>query len=307
LVDNPAKKVFSSDLNKTGLFHLFVIYLVWSTTYLAIRIAVREGGGFPPFTFGALRVLTAGTILIFWSWLKGKQLSLSRNDFITLFISGLLLWVGGNGMVLWAEQRAHSGYAALIIGSMPIWVAIMESFIKKKLPKTTLILFILLGFVGIIILSLPSLLSGNKLDYYSIIALLIGSISWGLGSVFQKYRQVKTEPIISSAYQHLFGGIGFTFLVLIMKEPFPSPTTEAWIAWFYLVTIGSIFAFTSFILALKLLPISLVMTYAYVNPVLALTLGWLILKEPITPFTLIGAFLIVLSVMGIYRYQYKTR
>lgn len=306
MLDNPPNKLFSSNLNKTGLFHLFVIYLVWSTTYLAIRIAVREGGGFPPFTFGAMRVLAAGTILFFWSWIKGKKLSISIHDFITLLISGLLLWVGGNGMVLWAEQRAHSGYAALIIGSTPIWVAIMESFINKKLPKVILILLIILGFGGIIILSFPSFVSGDKLDYYSIIALLIGSISWGLGSVFQKYRQVKTDPIISSAYQHLFGGIGFSFLIFILREPIPTPTTEAWIAWFYLVTIGSILAFTSFILALKLLPISLVMTYAYVNPVLALTLGWLILKEPITLFTLIGAFLIILSVIGIYRYQYKT-
>ncbi|MBT9129923.1 MAG: putative inner membrane transporter YedA [candidate division WS2 bacterium] len=307
MIDNTPKKKFTSDLNRTGLFHLFVIYLVWSTTYLAIRIAVREGGGFPPFTFGAMRVLAAGAILIFWSWLNGKKLSLSRNDLVTLFISGLLLWVGGNGMVLWAQQRAYSGYAALIIGSTPIWVAIIESFIKKKLPQTALIIFILLGFGGIGILSIPSLLTGNIIDYYSIIALLIASISWGLGSILQKYRQVTTEPVISSTYQHLFGGIGFIFLALIVKEPLPSPTTEAWIAWVYLVIVGSIFAFTSFILALKLLPISLVMTYAYVNPVLALFLGWFFLKEPITPFTLIGALFIVLSVIGIYKYQYKTR
>ncbi len=295
------------NIDKKGLYYLFSIYIIWSTTYLAIRYGVMEGGGFPPFIFGAIRVLLAGSLMLIWGKITQKRLSLEKDEIITLILSGLFLWVGGNGMVLWAEQRIHSGYAALIIGATPIWVAIIESFIRKKYPKFLLIISIIIGFAGITVLSLPDLLKSETIDILSILALVLGSISWASGSVLQSYRKVRVNPIISSAYQHLFGGIGFLCLTLLLREPMPTPTTEAWLALIYLVFFGSIIGFTSFVLALKLLPAQIVMTYAYVNPVLALFLGWLLLKEPITIWIIIGSVLIITSVYGVFKIRYWSK
>lgn len=294
-----------SHIDKRGLLHLFVIYFVWSTTYLAIRYGVREGGGFPPFIFGAIRVLLAGSLMLIWGKITQKRLYLEKDELITLIFSGLLLWVCGNGMVLWAEQRIHSGYAALIIGATPIWVSIIESFLNKKLPGLLLIASVMLGFSGLTFLSLPDLLQGNTIDFLSTLALVFGSISWASGSVLQSYRKVRVDPIISSGYQHLFGGVGFVLLTLLLREPKPTPTLEAWLALFYLIFIGSIIAFTSFVMALKYLPVQIVMTYAYVNPILALFLGWVLLKEPITIWVILATVLIISSVYGIFKVKYK--
>lgn len=123
----------------TGLFHLFVVYLVWGSTYLGIRVAVREGSGFPPFLLGASRTLTAAALLFAWNLLRRQRIRPCRNEWMTLLPAGLLLWVGGNGLVNWAEQRADSGYAALLVGAMPIWVVLMESLVDRRRPTLHLI------------------------------------------------------------------------------------------------------------------------------------------------------------------------
>ncbi len=122
-------------LSPRGLFHLVVVYIVWGSTYLAIRIAVREGAGFPPFTMAAMRVVVGATILLLWGWAARAQFRLSGKQTLTLATSAILLWVGGNGMVAWAEKTVESGYAALLVGAMPLWVAIMESIVDKRPPS----------------------------------------------------------------------------------------------------------------------------------------------------------------------------
>ncbi len=287
--------------NWRGLLHLCVVYVVWGSTYLAIRVAVREGAGFPPFTLGATRVVIAGIVLLAWSRLRGQRIKPTRQELIVLGVSGLLLWTGGNGLVIWAEQRIHSAYAALLVSSTPIWAAVVESLIDKRIPSWLLIVGLITGFCGAGLLSVPILLEGTTADTLSVIALLLASLSWSIGSIYQNRHPVKLGPRASAGLQQLAGSVGFFVLMLLNSEPLPHPRPEAWWAWGYLVVFGSILAFTSFVTALRLLPTGIVFTYGYVNPLIAVVLGWLILREPITGWTIGGAGLILLGVAGVFR------
>lgn len=296
-----ASSLHLTDLNLSGLLHLLVVYVVWGSTYLAIRVGVREGAGFPPFMMGAMRMLAGGGLLILWAVITRQRIRLTWREIGLLAASGLLLWSGGNGLVMWAEQRIISAFAALIISATPIWVAVIEAIIDRKMPSLFFVISLLTGFAGIGVLVAPVLISGVKADILGVLALLLATISWGSGSILQKRQPVHVTPQVSSAYQHLFGGLGFILALLFFKEPLPTPTAEAWIAWGYLVVIGSVFAFTSYVQAIRLLPMKIVVTYAYVNPVIAMFLGWLILREPLTIWTYAGAALVLLGVAGIFR------
>ena len=287
-------------MNARGLLHLLVVYIVWGSTYLAIRVAVRDGSGFPPFSMAATRVVTASMILVSWSALTRKSLKVGRRELGVLLTSGVLLWLGGNGLVSWAERSADSGYSALIIAALPLWVAIMESVVDRRPPTLRLIVALLVGFAGVGVLNGPVILAGSHQDILAAVALVAAAISWGVGTIFQKRKALTLQPEVSSAYQQVFGGIGLFLTALIIGEPRPSPVPEAWMAWGYLVVFGSVIAFTSFIKALRLLPTSIVMTYAYVNPVVAVFLGWLVLGEAINVWTIGGSVLIVLGVMGVF-------
>jgi drug/metabolite transporter (DMT)-like permease len=283
-----------------GLFHLIVIYIVWGSTYLAIRIAVKEGAGFPPFTMAGTRVICAAAILLLWARLAGARIRITRKEATILIAAGVLLWLGGNGLVAWAEQRADSGYAALLVGTMPLSVAIMESLIDRRKPTFRLIGALLVGLAGLAVLNGPLLMEGAIEDLYAAIALISATIFWGYGSIMQRRNPVKVSSEVHSGYQQLFGGMALLIAALLAREPVPTPTPQAWGAWSYLILFGSVFAFTSFVRALRLLPTNIVMTYAYVNPVVAVFLGWLILREPVTWWTLGGTVLIVLGVAGVF-------
>jgi drug/metabolite transporter (DMT)-like permease len=297
-------KTGEKQVTPTGLMHLGVIYLVWSSTYLAIRIAVREGSGFPPFTSGLMRVLVAGSFLLAWAWLQKKRIKPTRRELAVLAGSGLLLWTGGNGMVVYAEQRADSGLAALLIAAIPIWSALIEAVIDRRWPSRALAGSLFIGFVGVGFLAAPSMMTGIRADLLSILALLVAAFSWACGSVLQARNPVKIGPVLSSAYQMLTGSLGFIVLVWLAKEPRPTPAPDAWLAWGYLVVFGTL-AFISYVTVLQVLPTRIVMTYAYVNPVLALALGWLVLGEKITGWTLAGSALVLLGVWGVFRERYR--
>ena len=284
-----------------GLAHLLVVYVVWSSTYLAIRLAVRPGAGFPPFTLGALRCLCAAPLLLAWAVLRGARVRPSRAELGTLALSGTLLWVFGNGFVVFAEQRAESALSALILSSTPIWVALLESAADRRWPGRRLSLALLVGFSGAALLSYPALRDGIRADATSIVVLLVAALSWGGGSLYQRRRQLGLDPVVSSGYQQLAGGCGMAVLALATREPLPTPTPLAWGGFFFLLVFGSLLAFTSFLLALRLLPTRVVFTYAYVNPVLAVLLGWAVLGEQVDAWTVGGAALVLAGVAGVFR------
>lgn len=284
--------------------HLLIVYIVWGSTYLGIRVAVQEGSGFPPMIMSATRVFAGSLILIALArFIKKQSLRLTKEEWVVLSISGLALWWGGNGLLAIAEMTVPSGYAALIISCTPIWVAIIESILDKKRPSFFLIISLLIGVAGIAVLNWPAIIAGNLNDLKGLFLLIIAGLSWGAGSIYQKRKNIQTTPEISSAVQQFTGGIALLITSFIISEPTMNPVPSAWWAWGYLIIFGSVIAFTSFVKALKLLPPNIVFTYAFVNPVVAVLLGFIILGEPITPWTFAGATLVLVGVLGVFKEQ----
>ena len=295
----------SNRLPWDGLLHLCVVYVVWGSTYLAIRLAVREGDGFEPFIMAGSRILIGGLALLLIARLLGQSLRIARHELPLLALSSLLLWNGGNGLVTWAEQHAHSGYAALVVGTTPAWGALVESLIDRRRPTLLLVLSLLIGFAGLAVLTAPVLQHGVKADFQATLALIAAPIAWAAGSVIQQRNPHRLSPMVSAGYQQLIGSVGFLVLALATGERWVDPSRDAWLGWGFLIVFGSILAFTSYVIALRKLPISIVMTYAYVNPVMAVLLGWLILREPLTPSVFGGTALILVGVAGVFRDRMK--
>jgi drug/metabolite transporter (DMT)-like permease len=288
-----------------GLAHLLVVYLVWGSTYLAIRVLVRAGGGFPPFLLGASRTLLAAACLLAWNALRRNRVRPTAAEWRTLVPAGLLMWVGGNGLVNFGEMRAASGYAALLVGTMPMWVALIEAIVDRRPPSLSLLGSLGIGFAGLGVLAWPVIRQGPTADLWSVVALVLAPLCWGLGSILQMRRPVGLGPTASAGVQQLVGAVGFLGVSLLLREPRPSLGPLAWAAWGYLVVAGSIFAFTSYLTALRLLPMRIVTTYSYANPVIAVFLGWLILGETITGWTLGGTALVLAGIAGVFRTRFR--
>jgi drug/metabolite transporter (DMT)-like permease len=284
-----------------GLFHLGVVYLVWSSTYLAIRVAVRPGAGFAPYSLAALRCLMAFPLLLLWGRLRGLRLLPTRRELPILAASGILLWTFGNALVVVAEQRVDSALAAILIASTPIWVALLESLAEWRIPSRFKVAALLVGFAGTGLVGYPALRGGVRADALAVLALLVASLSWGGGSLLQRRRPVELDALVSAAYQMLFGGLVTTALAFVFREPWPKPSATAWMGFAFLLVFGSLISFTSFLKALHLLPTRVVFTYAYVNPVLATFLGWLILGERVPAVAVAGGGLVLLGVAGAFR------
>ena len=284
-----------------GYAHLGVVYVVWSSTYLAIRLAVRPGAGFPPFSLAALRCLMAFPLLLLWARLRGRRIWPTRRELPLLATSGVLLWSFGNALVVVAEQRIDSALAAILVASTPIWVALLESLVDRRMPSRLVVAALLVGFVGVGLVGYPALRGGVRADAVAVAILLLASLSWGGGSLFQRRRPVALDAMVSAAYQMLFGGLGVTTLALVFREPLPTPNATAWLGFAFLLVFGSLISFVSFLTALHSLPTRVVFTYGYVNPVLAAFLGWLVLGERISSVSLLGGVLVLLGVAGAFR------
>ncbi len=288
-----------------GFAHLLIVYVVWGSTYLAMRETAL--GGFPPLKMAASRVCIASVILLILTKAIGQRIKLNWRETAILAASGILLWLGGNGMVALAEKRAASGFTALIIGTTPIWPAIFESVLDRRRPTWRMIASLLIGFCGLAVLVSPLLQRDAHGDLVSALILVFASFSWACGTTLQQRCRVDVPPLASSAWQHIFGGLGLAVVAFVSGEPVPNPTTTAWMAWGYLVVFGSLISFTSFIIVVRMLPLPVVMTYAYVNPVTAVILGRIFLAEPVTKTMMLGMALIIAGVAGIFRERFHRR
>jgi len=293
--------------NAAGFFHLIVVYIVWGSTYLAIRIAVREGAGFTPFMMAGSRLGVAGLILLGWAILSKQSLGISISGFVPLALSALMLWLGGNGLVTWGSQYVDSALTALIVASVPVWAAGIEAGVDRRLPTWRLVRALVVGTAGILVLSFPALRGGARSNLLPLGAVVLASFTWAAGTLLQSRKRPSVTSVVASSYSMLVGSVGFGLLAILNKEPLPRPSTEAWLAWIYLVIFGSVVAFTSYSQALRLLPTQIVTTYSYVNPIIAVFLGWLVLREQVTFWTVGGAALVLLGVTGVFRENARQR
>ncbi len=279
---------------------IWVLYLVWGSTYLGIAIAVET---IPPFLMAAVRFLIAGGILLAWSVAReGRGFSMpSRRQLRDSAIVGTLLLGGGMGMVAVGEQTVPSGVTALFVAMMPLWVAVFGRVLLGDRLPVIVALGIGLGLVGVAVLVWPGDASLDGADPLHLGAVFLSPISWALGSVFAARRAVLPDrPLVATAFQMILGGLALAILSLLAGEPStfdPAAISGASIAAFvYLTFIGSLFAFTVFAWLIQVAPLTRVTTYAYVNPVVAVILGAIVLGEPITPRTVVAGAIIVVAV-----------
>ncbi len=288
-----------------GLVCLLIVYVGWSGTYLAIRVAVQDGSGFPPLAMAGTRFLAAAFLVMVLAAVARERLRPTRSELLVLAGIGCLTLVGGNGLVTLAEQRAGSGIAAVLVATTPVWVAVVSAIIDRRRPSWLLIGGLAAGFAGVAILAWPLLSTGVRADLLAVLALIGAPLSWSIGSIVHARRPDSMGPFTSSGYQQITGALVALSVAGLIREPLPQPTSNAWWGWGYLVVIGSVVTFTAYMQALRRLPTHLAATYAYVNPVGALFLGWLLLAEPMTLSTLAGSILVLIGITGVFRDQWR--
>jgi drug/metabolite transporter (DMT)-like permease len=281
---------------------LGIVYVVWGSTYLTIRVAVET---MPPLLMGAARFTTAGLLLYTVARLRGAPSvrTLTRAQIGACWLVGSLLAAGGNGVVNAAEQYIPSSLAALVISSVPLWVVLMRRMTGERVPWITLA-SVAVGFCGVALLLLPGggVHGGRTIGF---VLVLCASFSWALGSFTASRLPLPTDALLSTAVQMACGGLTMLVAGLALGESsdvHPDRfSTDSLLAFAYLIFVGSLIAYTAYAWLLQHAPISKVATYAYVNPVIAIFLGWAILSEHITVTTLIGAAVIVSSVAATVR------
>ena len=254
----------------------------WGTTYLAIRVGVET---LTPMLFGGLRFLIAGGVLfLIMSRQQNVRLPIGR-EWLRLALVGLLLLGVGNGALVWAEQWVPSGIAALMVATSPFWVVAFERVRKDgERVGARVVLGLLVGFSGLALLVGPTLFDASLGVYFTVATVVIqlGCLSWTAGSVYVKHKPVGVAPLMGAAVQMLFAGAALTLVGTIVGEwsdiRFSVRSATAFV---YLVVFGSIVAYSAYVYALQKLPLSLVSTYSYINPVIAVLLGWLVLAEPL--------------------------
>jgi drug/metabolite transporter (DMT)-like permease len=278
-----------------------IIYFVWGSTFLAIRIGVHE---VPPFLFAAIRFLVAGLVLYVWMIAKGERSPTSR-QWISVSLLALLIFVFDYGLLFWAEQRVPSGVAAVMMATIPVFMALSEIIILHTQRLTArLTLALLVGIAGVAVLTIRSLnLGGAPIDRAGAVALLIGSVSWSIASVLTRKLPLPPSKVMSSGVQMLAGGVLLALAAAALGElrsfhP-QSVSREVWFALLYLIVAGSIIGFTAYVWLLHHQSLTKVGTHAYVNPVVAVVVGYFLGGEAPGPRTILGTLFVLISVFVI--------
>jgi drug/metabolite transporter (DMT)-like permease len=276
-----------------------LVYVFWGSTYLAIGIADQQQ--IPPAVMCAIRFSIAGSLMLAAFALFGRSIRITLNEAIRLAAIGCLLLVGGNFGLAWAEQWVPTGFAALIIAVTPIWFLLLETFVFRgdRLSSRGLI-GVGMGIAGVAVLFWPKFEHRAALGIMPLLGacvLLVSSFSWSVGSVLSRKWQMNVDPFVATAWEMLFAAIGNAIVALATGEYHHIVITRrGMLAVLYLVVFGSWVGYTAYIWLLKHVPTPKVATYAYVNPMVAVFLGWLILDERLDAFMFAGTVIIVAGV-----------
>ncbi|MFB4283812.1 EamA family transporter [Nonomuraea sp. MTCD27] len=273
---------------------LAIVYVVWGSTYLGIRIAIET---MPPLLHGAFRFVTAALLLAGFLLIKKGTAAfrMSPRQFGGAALVGLLLLTGGNGMVAVAEQHISSGLAALLVASVPLWLVIFRIAVRDR-PAVLTLAGVLVGFGGVAALSLNG--GGESAGTTGIVVILVASLSWSIGSFLSARIPMPPNVWAASTVEMLVGGAGLALVGTTIGErvDLAAISGRSWAALAYLVLVGSLVGFTAYTWLLGNAPISLVSTYAYVNPVVAVLLGVLVVNEHVTVQIILGGLVILVGV-----------
>jgi drug/metabolite transporter (DMT)-like permease len=277
---------------------LLVVYFVWGSTYLAIRVVVRE---MPPLATASLRFCVAGLVMAAIALLVDRAKGWpSPRQWADYALVGVLLLAGGNALVMWAEKTIPSGIAALIVATVPLWLVLLDGLRPGGQPWTLRVwIGTLVGLSGVALVARPE--AGVSAGHWGgILALQVASLSWTVGSLYAQSVTRRLPLFTASAVEMLAGSAALFLESRLFGEDltlFGSASRDSWLALSYLAVFGSLMGFTAFAYCLNELPASTVGTYAYVNPVVAVALGSLILHEPLSAGLLLGAGLILIAVV----------
>jgi drug/metabolite transporter (DMT)-like permease len=276
---------------------LIAVYICWGSTYLAIRFAVET---IPPFLMAGIRFLIAGCILYAWRRLSGDPAP-SRIEWRSTAIIGGFLLVGGNGSVVWAEQKVASGITSLILAATPFFLVLIDALLPHgKRPSLLTIAGVLLGFVGMALLLVHPEPESGGLDPWGVATLILASLLWSVGSLYARDAPLPSSPLLGTGMEMLAGGVGLSILGTLTGEwsrlhPSQIAPHSMWgVA--YLIVFGSLVGFAAYSWLLRAAPISLVSTYAFVNPLVAIFIGYSLGNEPLGYRTLLATAVIVGSV-----------
>jgi drug/metabolite transporter (DMT)-like permease len=283
--------------NRNPYLALLALCFLWGTTYLAIRIGVKS---FPPFLFSGIRYMISGLAILLWFYFKKDVVWPNLQELKRIIVTGLFIFVGGNLFLVLAEQSVTSGMAALVNSSFPIWIVLITRVWNPEERISNLsIIGILVGFVGQWLIFYEQLfLLSNGAYFLGFVLLIVGLINGSLGSVYMKKFPVKINSVLNAGLQMMICGSVTTVLGLLIGEGKKitfDPT--GWYALFYLVVAGSILGYSLFVYAMDRLPATIVSVYAYINPIVAIWLGLIILNEPISGKTLIA---IGITLIGVF-------
>jgi drug/metabolite transporter (DMT)-like permease len=273
------------------------VYLVWGSTYLFIRFAVET---LPPFVMAGARFVVAGAILYAWARARGAPTP-SGAEWRGAAVAGLFLLLGGNGAVVWAEQRVPSGVTALLVATVPVWMVLLDWLRPDGVrPRAGVFAGLALGLVGLAMLVGRGAFGGGGADLVGAVVLLIGSILWATGSLYVRHNPRPSSALVSNAVQMLAGGAALFAVGTMAGElgrlDLAAASTRSLLSLLYLVIAGSLIGFTAYTYLLQVSTPAKVSTYAYVNPVVAVFLGWAFAGEEITARTLVAAAVILAGV-----------
>ncbi len=286
-----------------------LVYVLWGSTYLGIGIAVER---IQPALMCGTRFLTAGLLMLAYCALTGRRLRYSARELLRFAVVGLLLLMGGNLTLSYAERIVPTGLAALLVAVIPLWFLVLDSLLlgDHHIARRGKI-GLLLGIAGVVVLIWPKLMATSVLERRQLwwsLALQAGSFSWALGSVLSKKWKTAGDPFSATAWQVAFAGIGNLILALLVENLSSVNWTLRGVgAILYLVVCGSLIGYTAYIWLLQHVPTSKVSTYAYVNPVVAVFLGWLVLHERIDRYIVLGSAVVVASVVLVTSAKVHTR
>ena len=284
----------------------FLIYFIWGSTYLAIRYAIET---IPPFLMAGVRFTTAGTLLYTFMRLTGAA-NPSLQQWLNLWVVGTFLFLGGNGLVVWAEQYITSGLAALLVSTLPLWLIMLDLLWAGGPPPTVKGLAgISLGIIGTVVLIDPVKITATDIYIPGALVVIFGSMLWAAGSIYSKKFTQPDSIFMSAACQMFGGGLSLLLVSLVLGEWFAFQpvgiSLVSFAAFSYLVVFGSIVAISSYVWLLKNASAASVSTYAFVNPTVAIFLGWLIAGEEINAHIIFGAAIILAGVILVISAQNK--
>lgn len=274
----------------------FSIYVIWGSTYLLNKITVSE---LPPFFLAAIRFMTAGVLIFLIVKLMGKSLAITKRQLVNTTIAGILFLTLGNGVMVWALKYVDSGFAALVVSAQPLVVLVLMRIFQGKKIKTMSVLGVILGVIGIFLLVSQNQIVNTEGSILGMLMIFFCMVSWASGSLFVGTANLPRNYFVNTGYQMLIGGFIMLMASLVFGESWQWPhkwSEEVQASMGLLVVFGSVVAFTSFNFLLQKVSPDKVATSTYVNPIIALLLGWYFLNEVITMQSVVAAFVLLTGV-----------